>query len=247
MQRKWFLSQKEKRAQVPVDSKVNFDYALIPEIICPTLVRVGPTGDGGKWVCNPWLFSRPCVVFSLGVGGNSGFEEELGRMLLNLCTTYSFDPDKNYEKLFNNIPSGRFLPWRISGETKRQENVLSIRDAMLELNVQEMEVLEMDIEGSEYEAIPSVFAAFKGRDPPFCQLLLEVHDTKGLAIWRDLLGLISANGFLVFFKEANMFCPGCATEYAFVHQSCLKRLGLASQPFHRNFPNPQPFLQASQG
>uniref|UniRef100_A0A914W2U2 Methyltransferase domain-containing protein n=1 Tax=Plectus sambesii TaxID=2011161 RepID=A0A914W2U2_9BILA len=45
-----------------------FYNALVAEIVCPWLARVGNVNDGGKWTCNPWALPENCVIYSLGVG-----------------------------------------------------------------------------------------------------------------------------------------------------------------------------------
>ena len=90
------------------------------------MVRVGPKGDGGKWVCNPWYFPDDCVVFSLGVGGNNGFEKELHSFLPGRCRSFSFDPDTNYSRLFQDLPAATFKPYNITARTDRRRNAVSL-------------------------------------------------------------------------------------------------------------------------
>lgn len=87
-----YIKQAEKRRKAMAALKENDPKALallymvvVPEVrfkklhsqvFCPSLVRVGQVGDGGKWVCNPFaLSSAPpssakqdsCAVYSIGL------------------------------------------------------------------------------------------------------------------------------------------------------------------------------------
>uniref|UniRef100_A0A914V1P6 Methyltransferase domain-containing protein n=1 Tax=Plectus sambesii TaxID=2011161 RepID=A0A914V1P6_9BILA len=56
---------------------VGFYAAIVPEVACPKLERVGSSGDGGKWTCNPFALPDNCVVYSLGVGMDISFEVQI--------------------------------------------------------------------------------------------------------------------------------------------------------------------------
>ena len=50
-----------------------------PYVGCSDEERVGPIGDGGKWICNPVrdIVKNDCVVVSVGSNNDFRFEEEM--------------------------------------------------------------------------------------------------------------------------------------------------------------------------
>lgn len=66
---------------------------FIPAFSCPfPVTRTGQLGDGGKFVCGlDRIIKRPnCIVYSLGVEGDSSFEAAILRRS-STCTFYGFD------------------------------------------------------------------------------------------------------------------------------------------------------------
>lgn len=65
-----------------------------PFVDCPdgtTLTRLGPEGDGGKWLCMASnTFKEPCVAYSIGSNGDYGFEEAIlkaSQLCVACCAT----------------------------------------------------------------------------------------------------------------------------------------------------------------
>ena len=66
---------------------------FIPAFSCPfPVTRAGQLGDGGKFVCGlDRVIKRPnCLIYSLGVEGDSSFEGEILRRS-STCTIYGYD------------------------------------------------------------------------------------------------------------------------------------------------------------
>lgn len=73
----------------------------------------------------------------------------------------------------------------------------SFADILRELGHDRIDVLKMDIEGSEYEVIPTILDA----GVEIGQILVEIHERyfpDGREKTRKMLNLLNDNGFLVF-------------------------------------------------
>ena len=110
------------------------------------LLRVGPNGDGGYLM--PDILSKITACFSPGVGKVHGFEEDLLKRGIKIYMTDKTveKPDlskKNYEFLKKNIGS------------YDDEETITI-DTWINNSEIHNKILQMDIEGSEYEAINSI-------------------------------------------------------------------------------------------
>ncbi|QRV75938.1 methyltransferase domain protein [Ceratobasidium sp. AG-Ba] len=174
--------------------------------------RVGVLGDGGKWVCGlSRLVDKPnCVVYSAGISTESSFEAELVKR--TKCEVFGFDfsvqkfgPEvENYGSIRQRT---HFYPYGISGHTF-------------------IDILKVDIEGSEFDTLTSMIKYFKerGRPLPFGQLQLEIHADKitfaqFLKWWEDL----EEAGLRPFWTEPNLLYTNwfrnapSYTEYSFLN------------------------------
>ena len=59
---------------------------------CTSIVRIGPTGEGGKFMCDPdrLLTRKHCLVVSVGLNGDTSFEASL-HSLYPRCSVHGFD------------------------------------------------------------------------------------------------------------------------------------------------------------
>lgn len=80
---------------------------FVPAFSCPfPVTRTGQLGDGGKFVCGlDRVIKRPnCLIYSLGVEGDSSFEAEILRRS-ETCTMYGYD--FSVQQVRANIPRSR--------------------------------------------------------------------------------------------------------------------------------------------
>jgi hypothetical protein len=63
-----------------------------PDFTCQHELRIGGTGDGPKWVCDPHrLATRPdCLVFSVGSAGDFMFENSVMKEIDTNCEIHTF-------------------------------------------------------------------------------------------------------------------------------------------------------------
>merc|ERR1719471_2771437 len=75
--------------------RVWFQWHYEPSFHCDFAERIGPPGDGGKWVCNPSTLQArvergsPCLVYSVGSHGDFGFEEGVLESISRRCEVHA--------------------------------------------------------------------------------------------------------------------------------------------------------------
>ncbi|KAG0041888.1 hypothetical protein BGZ83_001190 [Gryganskiella cystojenkinii] len=151
---------------------------------CPhEIERIGNYGDGGKWVCGISLLEeeknakspRKCVVYSLGVSSDSSFESAIVER--TGCDVFAFDASVNgMAGDAANNPRIHFEKIFIGNVDKVDEHGATwkkLSTIMKEKNHEWIDILKMDIEGSEFVALESLSQQFKIM--PFSQLQVEIH------------------------------------------------------------------------
>ncbi|KAK9819754.1 hypothetical protein WJX72_001973 [[Myrmecia] bisecta] len=199
-----------------------------PVFNCPDKEKIGKLvldGDGGKWLCHVRSqLQRPaCVVYSFGSDGETSFEEAV--IDKTLCQVHVFDPTldaakrRHVQKLTEQEPRLHFHSYGISdrdgklrttsssGELHtRLMDVKKLSTIMAQLGHAWVDVLKMDVEGSEWHTITQWLEGF--RQLPFTQLQVEYHyyedsgATPAKTILQVLRGLAAAN-MRVFNVEPN--------------------------------------------
>lgn len=150
--------------------------------------RVGRLGDGGKWTCGMSRYAslpsaeNKCIVYSFGVADDSSFENELlSRVKAAEVWAYDFTVvDFGVQLEPSNRDRAHFTQAGIAAKTDlgRRPPFYSIADLMVVNGHEYIDILKMDIEGSEFEALDSLSDAFpveKGLELPIGQLLIEIH------------------------------------------------------------------------
>ncbi|KAH9988440.1 methyltransferase domain-containing protein [Russula compacta] len=192
---------------------------------CPHRVeRVGKLGDGGKWVCGVDRVAKQdkCVIYSFGINGESSFEAALLKRAPG-CEAWGYDYSvKSWGPEINDDPELRerahFQAWGLGGVDKHEENddpKFWTLDSLMELNGHTfIDVLKIDIEGGEFEALTSFLAAYTnanldGDHPslPVGQLQLEVHAREGherFDFFSKWWASLEAAGLRPFWTEPNI-------------------------------------------
>ncbi|KAK7006155.1 Methyltranfer-dom domain-containing protein [Favolaschia claudopus] len=164
---------------------------FVPAFTCPfPMYRVGTLADGGKWVCglDRVLRNRPKpIIYSLNyqTALYSSFEVDMLQRSPG-CHIYGFDANATKE-----APST--WPW---GETDLVINpsfksrvhfnhfavadlsamkYRSLPSIMRHFGHDWIDILKIDLEGSEFATLVSIIADTQDKPLPFGQLLLEVH------------------------------------------------------------------------
>uniref|UniRef100_A0AC35GB76 Methyltransferase domain-containing protein n=1 Tax=Panagrolaimus sp. PS1159 TaxID=55785 RepID=A0AC35GB76_9BILA len=190
--------------------------ALVPEVFCKDLIRIGRVGDGGKWICNPTaMLNWPkCNIYSLGTYNDPSFEEDFQTFLSNKCKLRCVDKDEQNPDTIKRIEdvNGVFKKAFIGSKTNASENMLKFSNLLSEFRDRRIDILKIDIEGGEFDIIDELVSV------PMCQILIEVHG-KTAEQTLELLQALSKNGFYLFSYEVNGFWHELS-EYSFIHEKC---------------------------
>ncbi|KAK1974134.1 methyltransferase domain-containing protein [Colletotrichum cereale] len=153
---------------------------------CPwDLERIGRMGDGGKWVCGMSRYEkypkdRECIIYSFGVRDESSFEQEMLSRTNCVVWAYDFSVVDFGEQLEpSNRDRAHFKQVGIAGKTDEQKTppFYSIADLMKMNGHTYIDILKMDIEVAEFEALDGLHRDFSGAgdELPIGQLMVEIH------------------------------------------------------------------------
>ncbi|KAJ7888827.1 methyltransferase domain-containing protein [Mycena leptocephala] len=147
---------------------------FIPSFTCPfPMYRVGLLADGGKWVCglDRVLQNRPnCIVYSLNyqTSAYSTFEQDMLKRSPG-CRVYETDVVID-SKLKSRVHFNHFSVADLTVVRYR-----SLQSVMKKFGHNWVDILKIDLEGSEFATLVSIIADSQEKPLPFGQLLLEVH------------------------------------------------------------------------
>lgn len=191
---------------------------------CPSKLRIGGSGDGGKIVCPERLLKmrNRCLVYSLGSANSFGFEAEI--VSRYGCEVHTFDctlaaPPTNLPRHvhFHNFCIGALTQPRsmVSSRGRHPGSFATLNDARLRLGHgnRVIDLLKMDIERYEFDVV----AGMQPVTAP-AQMVFELHLHNGYGAWGRPVSrhewqalwkkLYQAN-FTTFSFEPNPLCPCC--------------------------------------
>jgi len=111
------------------------------------LLRMGPKGDGGYLV--PDVLNKITTCFSPGVGRLHGFEKDLSKRRIKI-----FMADKTVDR--PNLPKKNYVFIKKNIGSYEDEETITLNTWINNYKIKNKILLQMDIEGSEYEAINSI-------------------------------------------------------------------------------------------
>ncbi|KAK7229765.1 hypothetical protein V2G26_001935 [Clonostachys chloroleuca] len=164
-----------------------WDFAR-PSFFCPhDLERVGTLGDGGKVVCGMSQYEN----ISPGPSSASNNAPEL------IVYSFGVSDDSSFEASLLERTNAKIWGYDFSVESWSDDNanppMYTVQDVMRMNGHSYVDIIKMDIEGAEFDALTSLIHFIQSEDShgnmPFGQLLLEIHfmrDPKGFSIPKTL-------------------------------------------------------------
>ena len=196
------------------------------DTVCHRKLRMGKMGDGGWEICDDVDVRprAPCVVYSFGIKNDFSFDDDTASTYG--CHVYSFDPSMK-DNSHNRSDLVHFYKIGLSGRTftnAKRWNMYTFSDIrkLLGHEKTQIDVVKMDIEESEWSAVPDMVRA--GELKQFKQLLIEFHVAASSARLK-LLQDIERQGYRSFYTHKNVYCqphairgfPGLRTNCYEVH------------------------------
>ncbi|WEW56386.1 hypothetical protein PRK78_001829 [Emydomyces testavorans] len=181
----WYDNNEKKDRNFPKEyvAPYNLYDFVYPSFNCPhELERIGKAGDGGKWICGMSRYeankNRPCIIYSFGVNDDSAFENSV--LSRTNCEIWGYDYSvvswaKDLEPAY--ASRAHFTQAGISNvtDTQRSPPFYAVKDLMRMNGHDYIDIMKMDIEGSEFDALSSFMAQFQTDQLPVGQLLVEAH------------------------------------------------------------------------
>lgn len=196
-----------------------YSYMDNVDILCYRKLRMGNLGDGGWEICDdPDVRPKDndCIIYSFGINNEFSFDDHAAKAYG--CHVYCFDPSMNKGQ-HDRGNLVHFYPWGIGGKTEvngKKWQMYTFQDIRKQLGHEnkKIAVVKMDVESSEYAALPemlrsNMFASEVG----IKQLLVEYHvqPTSQGADKIELLSGLEKAGFGRFYVHKN---PACKTSNA---------------------------------
>lgn len=204
-----------------------------PTFTCPHEVRVGGTGDGGKWICDPHRIpdilaaqgeSGGCLIYSVGENTliSLAFETELYQMLGQDCEIHIFDHTlaanpTRLEKSKNLLPDKIHIhPWGLEAEehaSQGRRDYLTLKESVAKLGHvgKTLEIFKLDCQACEWSTYKEWFTSGLAS---IRQILVELHGTPRND--DKFFEIMEEQNYVIFHKEADTQYGGIWQEYSFL-------------------------------
>ncbi|XP_062597637.1 uncharacterized protein LOC134259055 [Saccostrea cucullata] len=194
------------------------DYITKHQILCKQMIRLGNIVDGGWDVCHDIRFrpKTPCIVYSFGISNDFSFDEDMEKTYG--CDVFSFDPSMN---VGNYKHSEHIMFYQVGLGDKVSEievkgikwKIKNLKTIIKELGHTEkkIDVLKIDIEGSERQILPEIIES--GALKNVVQLCLEFHNYTDVGALRKLYEL----GFRIYWAHQNPTAPTYKSNETFAY------------------------------
>jgi hypothetical protein len=180
-----------------------------PGYSCIHEERLGPSGEGGKWMCNPQQFrdssrTAPCLIYSVGSNNDFQFEQAILKDVSSRCEIHVFD--HTVQTPTNKPGAVHFHLWGLSNVDSADGKMKTLHSMVAALGHQgrTLDVFKVDCEGCEWTTFQSWFDAGVQID----EILVEVHggtmtpssNPQAKQFFQEMFN----RGMLIFHKEPNV-------------------------------------------
>ena len=216
---------KNERNKANIFWTENYD----PEFTCQHERKIGPLGDGGKWVCDPHRIDKDnCIVYSVGSCGDFSFEEAVFKDISKSCEIHTFDIIKekggmDFAKLgkeagveFHHYGLGKPSETDTKSQTLEIPNLKPLKEIISELKHEGMtiDILKIDCEGCEWDQYEDWIKDLTTAGVTVRLFLIEVHNAPYLKTAQFFKMMLDA-GYVIYHKEYNGYWHKYI-EFAFV-------------------------------
>lgn len=203
-----------KRTTGPEPAHVYYQNNFEPTFTCQHEVRLGGSGDGPKWVCDPHRIDpNNCLVYSIGSSNDFMFEEAVLKDISPTCEIHTFDHTVG-DHPSNKPKNVNFHPWGLAKETGKypMKSMESISKELQHEN-RTVDIFKIDCESCEWATTQGWFSTL-----PHRQIQVELHEGTQNGNAERFMALLQKKGYVVFHKEPNTLgCKGNCIEYSFLH------------------------------
>jgi hypothetical protein len=195
-------------------------------------------GDGPKWMCGVDILLQDALIYSFGSNGDTSFERAVNE-ITSSTNIFIFDPTLDDKKRQNVAKTNKFttlveVGLSASGSTGFNATIdkakvwlpaLGLKEHMAALghSDKKIDVLKVDVEGSEYDSFRNLqIGECVDADVYVDQLLIEVHKHgESGSLLKNLMETFAKCNLRLFSKERNAWgCNGYnCVEYSFVAPS----------------------------
>lgn len=200
-----------------------------PSFSCAFERRLGPVGDGGKWVCDPHRIARaahhkePCLVYSIGSNGDFGFESGVHDGVSEFCEIHVFDANPWTE--YTQIAPPDWLQYHV--HTISNGSFPEIYRTLGHSN-RTIDIFKIDCESCEFGTYMEWFA-----EGVFIrQILVELHGPafSGAPAVHALFDFLQRMGYVIYHKEPNTLSNNFAEGGNYVEFALLRLAPEVNEP-----------------
>mmetsp|Transcript_37819 Transcript_37819/g.52518 ORF Transcript_37819/g.52518 Transcript_37819/m.52518 type:complete len:379 (+) Transcript_37819:443-1579(+) len=203
-----------------------------PSVGCVGEIRIGDSGDGGKWICPSLIRKHNCSVLSVGIGGNAYKDTSFERVLAKEygCEVHAFDHTQSYAP---GIDYYTYHKLGLGPSVDRSKMLTTLPEMAAFFSRPCCTIVKLDVEGTEFETFAKSEENREFLGKHALQVQAELHfrehkegATQRFDVPREMRTLVQSwhdQGLRIFHKEPNIqYSNGHCTEFSYVNAHMLQ-------------------------